>query len=123
VSRDTRGPASRVGRNLLIAAFVLALIAGVILITVPLASTVNSSGERTSTTLVEQEGAGVISVLALPVIITAVALILDGTRFAYIGRLMGAFAMLIGTFVTIASIGIFYTPSAACSVVAALRRT
>jgi hypothetical protein len=111
------------GRNLLIGALALALIAGVILITVPLSSTVNSRGERTFTTLIEQEGAGVISVLAVPVIITAVALILDSTRYAYIGRLMGAFAMLIGTFVTIASIGIFYIPSAACSVVAALRRT
>jgi hypothetical protein len=35
---------------------------------------------------------------------------------------MGAFAMLIGTSVTIASIGILYIPSAGCSVVAALRR-
>jgi hypothetical protein len=112
-----------VGRNFLIAALVLALAAGVILITLPLASTVDSRGERTFETLIEQEGAGVISVLLVPVIITATALILDRTRYAYISRMIAAFAMLTGTFVTIASIGIFHIPAAACSVVAALRRT
>jgi hypothetical protein len=123
VNRDPGGRASRGARNFLIAALVLAVIAGVILLTVPLASTENSRGERTSTTLIDQEGSGVVSVLAVPVIITAVALTLDSTRYASIGRLMGAFVMLIGTFVTIASIGILYIPSTACSVVAALRRT
>lgn len=123
MSSNPRGPATKVGRNFLIAAVVLAVAATVILIFLPLASTVESTtGTTTFTTLPEQEDNGVISVLLLPVLITAVALIMDGSRYAYFARTAAAFVMLIGSFVAIGSIGIFYVPAAGASVTAALRR-
>jgi hypothetical protein len=114
--------ATKVGRNFLIAAVVLAIAAAVILMTLPLASTVDSAGQRTSTNLLEQEGTGLISVLFIPVIITGVALFMDGSRYAYPSRVAAALLMLIGSFVAIGSIGIFYVPAATASVTAALRR-
>ena len=122
MSINLRGRATKVGRNFLIAAVVLAVVATVILMTLPLASTVDSTGKRAFTTLLEQEGTGVISVLLIPVIITAVALIMDGSPYAYFARTAAAFVMLIGSFVAIGSIGIFYIPAAGASVAAALRR-
>jgi hypothetical protein len=112
----------KVGRNFLIAAVVLAIAAAVILMTLPLASTVDSAGQRTSTNLLEREGTGVISVLLIPVIITGVALVMDGSRYAYPTHVAAALLMLIGSFVAIGSIGIFYVPAATASVTAALRR-
>ena len=82
------------------AAVVLAIAAAVILMTLPLASTVDSAGQRTFTNLLEQEGTGVISVLLIPVMITSVALLMDGSRYAYLTRL-AALPMLIGSFVAI----------------------
>jgi len=112
-----------VGRNFLIAAVVLAVAATVILIFLPLASTVESTtGTTTSTTLPEQEGNGVISVLLLPVLVTAVALIMDRSRYAYFARLAAACIMLIGSLVSLGSIGVFYIPAAGTSVTAAFRR-
>lgn len=122
MSINALGRATKVGRNFLIAAVILAIAATVILMTLPLASTVDSTGKRTFTTLLEQEGTSVISVLLLPVIVTAVALIMDGSRYAYLGRTGAAFIMLIGSIVTIASIGVFYLPAAVASVTAALLR-
>jgi len=122
MSINPRGRATKVGRNFLIAAVVLAIAGAVILMTLPLASTVDSAGERTFTNLLEQEGTGVISVLLIPVIITGVALLMDGSRYAYLTRLAAALLMLIGSFVAIGSIGVFYVPAAIASVAAALRR-
>ena len=122
MSINPRGRATKVGRNLLIAAVVLANAAAVILMTLPLASTVDSAGQRTFTNLLEQEGTGVISVLLIPVIITGVALLMDGYRYAYPTRVAAALLMLIGSLVAIGSIGVFYVPAAIASVTAALRR-
>ena len=123
MSINPRGRATKVGRNFLIAAVVLAVAATVILIFLPLASTVASTtGATTFTTLPEQEGNGVISVLLIPMIITAVALIMDRSRYAYFARMAAACIMLIGSLVSLGSIGIFYIPAAGASVTAALRR-
>ncbi|CAN5564101.1 hypothetical protein BH18ACT16_BH18ACT16_06070 [soil metagenome] len=122
MSINPRGRATNVGRIFLMAAVVLAIAAAVILMTLPLASTVDSAGRRTFTNLLEQEGTGVISVLLIPVIITGVALLMNGSRYAYLTSLAAALLMLIGSFVAIGSIGVFYVPAALASVTAALRR-
>ncbi|MGI8519990.1 MAG: hypothetical protein ACR2MC_05195 [Actinomycetota bacterium] len=122
MSINPRGRATNVGRIFLMAAVVLAIAAAVILMTLPLASTVDSAGRRTFTNLLEQEGTGVISVLLIPVIITGVALLMNGSRYAYLTSLAAALLMLIGSFVAIGSIGVFYVPAAIASVTAALRR-
>ena len=122
MSINPLGRATKIGRNFLIAAVVLAIAATVILMTLPLASTEDSAGQRTFPDLLEQEGTGVISVLFIPVIITGVALLMDGSRYAYPTRVAAALLMLIGSFVAIGSIGLFYVPAAIASVTAALRR-
>ena len=96
------------------AAFAWALGASVLLLFLP----VYESDPGGGATLVDENGAGVIAVLAIPVAIAAAGLALKGRGRAVAAVLAGAFVVL-GSF----TVGLFYAPTAILLIVAAGRST
>lgn len=107
------------GRPWVTAAVLLTAAVSLALMFLPLISTADSAGSNRES-LVEQEGWAVAAGLAVPVLISAVPLLVPSRlrRWMTVGAgvLLGA-----GALVSIASVGLFYLPSAALLVVAAIR--
>lgn len=120
----------RAGRWIVGLSFLLALAASTFLALAPVVAsvgeTVGSDGsvetERSSSTLLEREGPGVLLVLAAPVAVSAVALLAGGTSRARTAA--GAAAALLLAFAVVAgaSVGLFYLPAGIAMAVAAARR-
>ena len=75
-------------------------------------------------TLLESEStphAQIIGMLALPAVVAALALALNGTRLRTPARVVAAALLLIGSLLAGFSIGLYYLPSALAMVVAAIR--
>jgi hypothetical protein len=104
------------------AAFAWALGASLLLLVLPVYSeqTADGSGHVTngSATLVQENGAGVIAVLAIPVAIAAAGLALHGRGRAVAAGCAAAFVLLGGF-----TVGLFYAPTAILLIVAAGRST
>ena len=120
----------RGGRWIVGLSFLLALAASAFLALAPVVAsegeTVRSDGtvetERSSHTLLEREGPGVLLVLAAPVAVAAVALLAGRTARAR--TVAGAAAALLLAFalVAAASVGLFYLPAGVAMAVAAARQ-
>ena len=96
------------------AAFAWALGASALLLFVPVYDTDPPGGA----TLIDENGAGVIAVLAIPVAIAAAGIALNGRGRAVAAVLAGAFVVL-GSF----TVGLFYAPTAILLIIAAGRST
>lgn len=80
----------------------------------------SSVSTRSETTLLEAEGWSVLIPLLIPVILSAAPLLLNETRYAAATRLVAAVLLLSFVVLTGFSIGLFYLPSAAAMLLAAL---
>ena len=75
--------------------------------------------ERGRSTLLEEEGSGVLIALAIPVAVAALALAVDRTRARRVSRTAAAVLLAAFSFVALFSIGLSYVPSALAMVAAA----
>lgn len=116
IDRQARGDP---GRPWVTAAVLLTAAVSLALMFLPLVGTDDSAGSNRES-LIEQGGWAVVAGLAVPVLISAVPLLVPSRlrRWTTVGAgtLLGA-----GALVSIASVGLFYLPSAALLVVAAIR--
>lgn len=119
---------ARVGaRSLVLLSLLLALAAALALAFLPLVSIRRPSlpgeppGEIRHATLLAWEGLGILLVLLVPVLVAAVPLALERTRWRGVSRAVAAVLLSVGVLVGIASIGLFYLPSAVVMVAAATR--
>jgi hypothetical protein len=95
------------------AAFAAALGASLLLLFLP----VYDSDPGGGATLVQENGAWVIAVLAVPVAIAGAALVLPRRARAIVAGLAGAFVVATGF-----TVGVFYAPTAILLIIAAGRR-
>jgi MFS family permease len=108
------------GRPWLVAAVLLAVAATLILMFLPLVSVDTEPGGTSRQSLVEQEGWAIAAVLAVPVLVAAVPWLASARHRRWVT--IGSAALLTaGVLVSLASVGMFYLPSAAALVVAAVR--
>ena len=121
-----RGYASRSRRRAVIAAVVglaWALAAGAVVLVVPLGTSVSMDSSGTSTrssyTLLEEEGPGLLVVLAIPVVLALAGVIGAATQRAWL-TIGGAGVLLVGVLLAAASIGLFFVPAAIALLLAAL---
>lgn len=119
---------ARVGaRSLVLVSLLLALAAALALALLPLVSLQRPSlpgeppGETRHATLLAWEGPGILLALLVPVLVAAVPLALGRTRWRGASRAIAAVLLSAGVLVGIASIGLFYLPSAVVMVAAATR--
>jgi hypothetical protein len=125
-----RAPRDRGGWPLVGVSFLFALAASTFLLLAPVVTsvgaTISSDGDidaqRSASTLLEENGAGVLLVLAGPVAVAALALLAQRTGVArgvaaLASALLVAFAVVAG-----ASVGLLYWPAAAAMLLAAARR-
>ncbi|HIZ37378.1 MAG TPA: hypothetical protein H9815_16500 [Candidatus Ruania gallistercoris] len=105
-----RTPELRWLRGVPVMALLLASAASVALLFLPFYGNVGVGAESTGTaTLIEVNGSGVVILLALPVLITAVIAVVRGRRAVLVSALCtGLLAVLV--LLGIASIGLFYLP-------------
>lgn len=111
------------GRTWVIAAVLLTSAVSLALTFLPTVSTATSTGGTEQTgraSLIESQGWTVAATLVVPVLISAVPLLVPvrHRRWATIGS---ATLFTAGAMVAVASVGLFYLPSAALLVVAAVR--
>lgn len=105
-----------------VVALLLALTASVALLFIPFYGSVEVGAEPTGTaTLIEVNGSGVVILLALPVLFTAVITMVRGRRAVLVSALctglLAAFVLL-----GIASIGMFYLPALIVAAVGVIAR-
>jgi hypothetical protein len=114
------------GAGCALASYVLAVAASAALAIAPTGTEASRSSERTERvehrSLLEREGPSALRVLAVPVVITAVPVAAGKSRrFAGPLRWTAAGLLTAGTLLATLSIGVFYLPSVALMLVAALR--
>lgn len=127
--REPTWPMTRC-RRIALAGFVLAIGAAVLVLVVPMggSSTVSSSSASdgtvttaTSTTssvrLIDQEGASVLVLLAVPVILTAVGAFVRGRWERSVRRTCGWMLVVLAV-VAVTSLGLFFLPAAIATTVA-----
>lgn len=99
-----------------------ALGAAAVVLIAPLGTSVSvdSSGrsERSSYTLLESEGAGIVVVVAIPVALALASVVGAATRRVWLTR-AAALLLMIGVLLAAASIGLFFVPSAIAVILAA----
>lgn len=79
----------------------------------------SAEGDSSGSTLPERQGLGIVGVLAIPVVISGVAAALSGVRQRRVVQGVAA-ALLVGwVLLGLASVGLFYVPSALAMVIAA----
>lgn len=107
-------------RSWVTAAALLAMVTSSVLLFLPVVATADDASGTDAQSLVQQQGWATAAVLAVPVLISAAPLLVRGRhrRTATIGS---AVLLTAGALVSIASVGLFYLPSAALLVVAAIR--
>jgi hypothetical protein len=102
-------------------ALVLSVAASLLLLVLPVyeSSTTSSSGAEMSgtSTLLETQGPGVMVTLAVPILLTAVPLLLQGRARGAVS-LVCTLLLGIGTLLALLSIGVFYLPALVCSIAA-----
>lgn len=76
--------------------------------------------ERGRTTLLDEEGSGVLAFLGIPVAVAALPVVLLRTRLARAAQAVAALLLLALVFLAAFSIGLFYFPSALAMTLAAL---
>lgn len=105
-------------------ALACALVGAAVLLWAPLTTTTtarsSSSGEVSYTvthgTLLESEGSNIVAVLSIPVLLTLVGIV-PHRRV----RMATAILLVIGCLVGLASVGLFFVPSAVLAVVASMK--
>lgn len=117
-----RTPELRWLRGVPVVALLLALTASVALLFLPFYGSVGVGVESTGTaTLIEVNGSGVVFILVLPVLFTAVIAMVRGRRAVLVSvlgtGLLAAFVLL-----GIASIGLFYLPALIAATVGVIAR-
>lgn len=117
VKRSGHGTA---GRSWSVAAALLTAAVSVAMLFLPLISTADSGGAAERQSLLERDGAGAAAALALPVLLAAVPLLVPA-RHRRLAAIVVAVLFSLGALVSAASVGLFYLPSAALLVVAAIR--
>jgi hypothetical protein len=108
------------GRPWTVAGVSLTAAVSLVLMFVPLISTASSDGGSDRQSLFENEGWMAAAGLAIPVLISAAPLLVPH-RHRGLATIAAAALLAIGVLVSIASVGLFYVPSAALLVVAAVR--
>ena len=102
-------------------ALVLSVAGSLLLLVLPVyeSSTTSSSGAevRGTSTLLETQGPGVMVTLAVPILLTAVPLLLQGRARGAVS-LVCTLLLGIGTLLALLSIGVFYQPALVCSIAA-----
>jgi hypothetical protein len=116
-----------------VAAFVLALCASIALLVLPIceqgseSSVTDAAGEvtrasaSTQETLLQADGFGWIAILAVPVVVTALPLLLSGNARIRTLRIIVAIVLLLILPIGYFTIGGFYLPSAVAMLIAATR--
>jgi hypothetical protein len=108
------------GRPWVIATVLLTTMIGLLLMFLPTYTTVEEPGGIDRQSLVEHEGWDVAAILAIPVLIGAVPLLAPARHRRWVT--VGVAALFgLAALVSVASVGLFYVPSATLLVVAAVR--
>jgi hypothetical protein len=105
-----------------LAALGLSLLAGLLLLVLPVySSSTASSGSpevTTTRTLLEEEGSNVLLLLAVPVLLTLLPLYPKGVARRWVA-LVCTVVLAVGSLLALASIGLFYLPALVCAIAAA----
>lgn len=104
-----------------LAAVGLSLLAGLLLLVLPIYSSSTASSDSpevtTTHTLLEERGSGVLLLLAVPVLLTLLPLYPKGAPRRWLG-LACTVLLAVGSLLALASIGLFYLPALVCAIAA-----